>query len=75
MFNGMVPAEAGTRSPVPTSPHIVLITLVPGLLLADMTEELMDSSSSQLPSQIYKGLAKVKVSFMIAVQYLQAVAS
>ena len=70
MFNHLAPAQP---QPPVAAPHIVSITPVSAILPAK-SEETMDMAPSQpAPSEVKKGLSKVKGSSAIAQQSIQAV--
>ena len=75
MFNRMVPPQTAPPPQASSAPHIVSITLVYALPQAAKMEEPMDSTPSQPPTEVKKGLSGVKGSSPIASQSIHAVAS
>ena len=76
MFNRLAPAQT---KPAPQAtiaqPHTVSITSLSAVPAAIKLEEPMDTTPSQPPLAIKKGIANVKSSSANASQSLQAVAS
>ena len=75
MFNRMAPPQTAPPPQASSAPHIVSITPVSALPQAAKMEEPMDSTPSQPPPEVKKGLSRVKGSSAIASQSIHTVAS